>query len=260
MSEILVTGGTGDLGSRLVPKLQKSGHGVRVLSRRANPPVPAGVMAVRGDLVTGEGLSDAVAGAEVVVHCATGARDTGLRGLGHKTTVRTDVEPTKRLLTLAPNARFVYASIVGIDRIPLGYYRGKLDCERAIESSGVRYTILRSTQWHTLADEVCRRLTASPVVFVPKGVRLQLLDPDEVAERLASLVDDGVQGHAPDMGGPVALDFEQIARMYLKAMGKRRAVAALPLPGKAIKGFREGHNLTPEHADGKVTYEEWLNR
>lgn len=260
MSEILVTGGTGDLGSRLVPRLIESGHSVRVLSRRAKPAMPAGATAVRGDLVTGEGLSEAVAGAEIVVHCATGARDAGLRGLGHKATVRTDVEPTKRLLSLAPHARFVYASIVGVDKIPLGYYRGKLDCERAIESSGSAYTILRSTQWHTLADEFCRRLSASPVVFVPKGVRLQLLDPAEVAERMALLVDEGVEGHAPDMGGPAALDFEHVVHAYLRAKGKRRSVLAVPVPGKAMRGFREGHNLTLEHADGTLTYEEWLAR
>jgi uncharacterized protein YbjT (DUF2867 family) len=260
VSDVLVTGGTGALGSRLVPRLVRSGHGVRVLSRRENPNLPAGVTAVRGDLVTGDGLRDAVAGAEVIVHCATGAADTGLRGLGYKANVRTDIEPTKRLLALAPQARFVYPSIVGIDKIPLGYYRSKLDCERAIEASGNPYTILRSTQWHTLADEFSRRLSLSPVMFVPKAIRLQLLDPDEVAERITRLVDEGFAGRAPDMGGPAALDFGDVARMYLRAKGKKRVVVAMPLPGKAYKGFADGHNLTPEHADGKVTYEEWLSR
>ncbi len=260
MSEILVTGGTGALGSRVVSKLMAKGHTVRVLSRRENPPVPGGVTAVGGDLVSGDGLSAAVAGAEVIVHCATGAADNGIRGLGYKATARTDVEPTLRLLSLAPHARFVYPSIVGVDKIPLGYYRGKLDCEHAIEASGVKHSILRSTQWHTLADEFCRRLTAAPVAIVPKGIRLQLLDPDEVAERIALLVDEGADGRAPDMGGPVALDFVDVARKYLAAKGKRRALLPVTLPGKASKGFRAGHNLTLEHADGTMTYDEWLSR
>jgi uncharacterized protein YbjT (DUF2867 family) len=263
VTSILVTGGTGALGSELVPRLVAKGHDVRVLSRRANPRVAPGARAVRGDLVTGEGVSGAVTGAEIIVHCATGAADSGIRGLGYKSTARTDVEPTKRLLDVAAQSakpRFVYISIVGIDRIPLGYYRGKLDCERAIETSGLPYSILRTTQWHTLADEFCRRLTRSPVVMVPKGLRGQLLDPGEVADRMTTLVDEGHEGHAPDMGGPEALDITDVVRTYLRAKGKRRAVVGLPVPGKAIKGFREGLNLTLDHADGRITWEEWLAR
>lgn len=263
MSTILVTGGTGALGSRLVPRLVDKGHDVRVLSRKANPPVPPGAAAVRGDLVSGAGIAEAVGGVDVVVHCATGAADNGVRGLGYRASARTDVEPTKRLLEAAEqggNPRFVYPSIVGIDRIPLGYYRAKLDSERAIEASGLPYTIFRSTQWHTLADEFARRLTRGPLVVVPKGVRGQLLDPDEVADRLATLVDEGYEGRAPDMGGPVAVDVADAVRMWLKAKNKKRAVIALPVPGKAMRGFREGLNLTLDHADGRVTFEDWLAR
>lgn len=261
MAEILVAGGTGALGSELVPLLVTRGYDVRVLSRRERPPIPAGARAVRGDLVTGEGIPEAMSGVDIVVHCATGAADSGVRGLGYGATRRTDVDPTKRLLDIASDSgtpRFVYPSIVGVDKIPLGYYKGKLECEHSIQASGLPYTILRSTQWHTLAWEFCRRFIATPLVAVPKGVRSQLLDPSEVADRIVSLVDGGVEGMAPDMGGPVALGFRDIVRTYLQATKKRRVVFEVPLPGSAIRGFRAGHNLTPEHADGRVTWEEWL--
>lgn len=261
MTEILVTGGTGALGSQLVPRLLAAGHNVRVLSRRERLSLPAGAHAVRGDLVNGDGIAGAVAGVDVIVHCATGAADGGVRGLMYKPTVRSDVEPTKALLEAAKQSgvpRFVYISIVGVDKIPLGYYRGKLDCERAIESSSLPYTILRTTQWHTLAWEFCRRLTASPLAVIPKGVRLQLLDPSEVAARMASLIDSGTVGHAPDMGGPAVLGFRDIVREYLSATNTRRAVLQLPLPGKAMAGFRAGHNLTLAHSDGRMTWREWL--
>ena len=263
MPDVLVTGGTGDLGSELVPRLLTKGYGVRVLSRRAAPALPAGARGVRGDLVTGAGVDEAVAGVDLIVHCATGARDRPVRGLGYRSTARTDVAPTNALLAKAiasGRPRFIYPSIVGVDKIPLGYYRGKLESEQAIERSGLPYAILRTTQWHTLAREFCRRSAAFPLALVPAGVRSQLMDPSEVAERMVSLIESGVDGHAPDMGGPTALTFAEIVRSYLKATGKRRAVVEVPLPGRAIRGFRAGHNLALDHPDGRITWEEWLSR
>ncbi len=253
MSEILVTGGTGHLGSELVPLLVTKGHNVKVLSRRPGPDH------VVGDLVTGEGIADAVKGVDVLVHCATAAADNGARGLGYAVSRKTDVEPTDRLLKLLdPKTCVVYPSIVGVDKIPLGYYRAKLESEQLIERSGLPYTILRSTQWHSLGDEFCRRLTGFPLVMPPRGVKLQLLDPSEIAARMASLVESGPSGHAPDMGGPVALEFKDMVRTWLRARRKKRLVVAAPFPGKAIKAFRAGYNLTPEHADGTITWEQWL--
>jgi uncharacterized protein YbjT (DUF2867 family) len=253
MSEILVTGGTGHLGRELVPLLVTKGHNVKVLSRKTGPQV------VQGDLVTGDGIADAVKGIDVLVHCATGAADNGARGLGYELSKKTDVEPTERLVKLlGPSTHVVYPSIVGVDKIPLGYYRAKLDVEQILERSGLPYTILRSTQWHTLGEEFCRRLTSFPLVMPPRGVKLQLLDPSEVAARMASLVERGPSGHAPDMGGPKALEFKDVVRTWLRARRKKRLVLAAPFPGKAIKAFRAGYNLTPEHADGTITWDQWL--
>jgi len=259
MSEILVTGGTGHLGSELVPRLVAQGHSVRVLSRRADPQLPSGVRAVRGDLVTGDGLKEALDGIDVLVHSATGAADTGARGLTYEVSRKTDVEPTQRMLNaLTSRPHVVYISIVGVDKIPLGYYRAKLETEKIIENSGLPYTILRTTQWHSLADELCRRLTKLPIVLPPKGMKSQLLDPSDVADRMAALVEQGPSGHAPDMGGPEVLEFKHIIRTWLRAKKKRRVLVAAPFPGKAIKTFRAGYNLTPDHADGKITWEQWL--
>jgi uncharacterized protein YbjT (DUF2867 family) len=262
MTQVLVTGGTGDLGRELVPRLLTKGYDVTVLSRRSNPPAPAGIRVVQGDLTTGAGLEDALAGAEVIVHCATGSRDTGIRGLGYKAPKKTDVDPTGRMLDAikakgsAPH--IVYISIVGVDKIPLGYYRAKWETERAIEASGLPYTILRTTQWHTLADELSRRLSRSPIVTAPKGFSSQLLDAGEVADRMAVLVDQGPSQRVPDMGGPEVLDMGDVIRSWLKAKGKRRLVLSMPIPGRAMAGFRAGYHLAPEHADGRITWDQWL--
>ena len=262
MTQVLVTGGTGDLGRELVPRLVSKGYDVTDLYRRTNPPVQDRIRVVQDDLITGAGLEDALAGAEVIVHCATGSRDTGIRGLGYKVPKKTDVDPTQRMLEAVKSKgsapHVVYISIVGVDKIPLGYYRAKLESEQAIERSGLPYSILRTTQWHTLADELSRRLSLSPVVLLPKGLKSQLLDAGEVADRMAAIVDQGPSQHVPDMGGPEVLDMRDVIKGWLKAKGKRRAVLSFPLPGKAVAGFAAGHNLTPGHADGRITWDEWL--
>ena len=260
MTNVLVTGGTGALGTELVPLLVAAGLDVRVLSRRSAAPVPAGVRRIRGDLTTGEGLDEAITGIEVIAHLASGTSGVP----SYANAKRTDVEGTGRLLDVARRAgakpHVVYISIVGIERIPFGYYRGKLATEQVIERSGLPYTILRTTQWHSLAVKFCRQLGFLPLVAVPKGLRMQLLDAGEVAQRMAGLVQGPPSQHVPEMGGPEAFSFAEIARRYFRALCKRRVVFEVPLPGKAAKAFAAGYNLAPEHRDGRLTWDEYLRR
>jgi uncharacterized protein YbjT (DUF2867 family) len=130
--------------------------------------------------------------------------------------------------------------------------------EQAIERSGLPHTIFRSTQWHTLAWDFGEQMSKLPIVVVPKGFRLQLLDPREVAERVTSLVSLRPQGFAPEMGGPQILDLDDVVRSWLAATGHRKRVVTVPIPGKIVRAFREGGNLTPDHMDGTITWDEWL--
>ncbi len=264
MTTVLVTGGTGALGKELVPRLVAAGLDVRVLSRKEHPGVPTGVRTVRGDLDTGEGLDGATSGVDVIAHLASG---TDGFAPTYRKSKRVDVEGTRRLIASATasttgsgSPHIVYISIVGIDKVPLGYYRAKLETEKLIESSGFPYTILRTTQWHTLAEEVCRRLSAMPATVVPKGFRVQLLDASEVAERMRALVQAAPAQHVADMGGPEALELVDVLRRYVKAKGKRRVIGSVRLPGKLLRALREGHNLTPSHTDGRITWDDYLAR
>ena len=169
VSEILVTGGTGSLGRRVVDRLRSAGRDVRVLSRSGRPGT------VRADLLTGEGLDGVVEGIDAIVHCASSPTKTR----------QTDVEGTERLLRAAGRAgvsHFVFISIVGVDRNPyFPYYRMKLEVERVIESSPVPWTILRATQFHEFVLRIVQLLDRIPVMMTPRGFLLQPIDIGEVA-------------------------------------------------------------------------------
>lgn len=246
--KVLVTGGTGSLGSRVVERLREAKTEVRSLSRGGRPGT------VRGDLLTGEGLGEAVAGADAIVHCAsnpTKARET-------------DVEGTKRLLQAANRAgvaHLVFVSIVGVDRNPyFPYYRAKLEAERVVERSPVPWTILRATQFHGFALGLVRSLDRLPIMVVPKGFPLQPIEAGEVARRLAELTASAPAGRAPDVGGPEVMTFAALARAYFEAAGRSRRIVEVPIPGKMAGAFRGGAQVVPDQRYGRVGWEEFLGR
>ncbi|WP_330329382.1 NAD(P)H-binding protein [Streptomyces sp. NBC_00536] len=243
MSTILVTGGTGTLGSLVSERLRAAGHEVRVLSRHS-PQYPV-------DLRDGGGLDAAMAGADVVVHCASSPRG------GDDVAARHLIDAARR----AGTAHLVYISIVGVDVVPFGYYTMKLKVERMLEASGLGVTILRTTQFHDLVAQAvgtAAKLPVVPVVPLPKGVQVQPIAVDEVADRLAELAVAPPAGRVEDMGGPEVRTLADLGRAYLAARGSRRRVVTFPLAGRAYAAFRRGGHLTPEHAVGRVTFADFL--
>ncbi|MFJ9817017.1 SDR family oxidoreductase [Streptomyces sp. NPDC101151] len=243
MTTILVTGGTGTLGRLVTERLRADGHAVRVLSRHTRP------YAV--DLREGgAGLDEALAGVESVVHCASSPRGG-------------DEQAADRLTAAARRAgvaHLVYISIVGVDRVPFGYYKSKLAVERRVEESGLGWTLLRATQFHDLLATLFQGLARPPVMLVPGGVSDEPVEVSEVADRLAGLTLAAPAGRVPDMGGPEVRTLDSLARAYLRATGRRRPVANLPLFGRTYGAFRAGGHLAPDQAAGKVTFEEYLAR
>jgi uncharacterized protein YbjT (DUF2867 family) len=251
MSTVLVTGGTGLLGRRVVRDLAAAGHTVRVLSRRAVTPPVAGAEVAVGDLRTGWGLHQAVAATTAIVHCATDPRDGGA----------VDVAGTDRLLAAARHTdrpHLVYISIAGIDRMPTEYYRAKLAAEQAIAGSGLPWTVLRTTQFHEFVLDLVRRVTRLPVVPLPRGWRIQPVEVNEVAHRLAAAVASGPGHRLPDLGGPQVLPMPDIVRQYLDAAGRHRPVIELPVPGAFFAALRQGANLAPHLRAGGRTWAQFL--
>lgn len=246
---VLVTGGTGTLGRVVVRQLREAGRRVRVLSRRPAPPATAAVEWVVGDLRTGAALAEAVRTVDVVVHCATGARP------------RADQIATSRLIdALGPagRAHLVYISIVGVDRIPLPYYRNKLSVERQIEASGLPWSALRATQFHDLVAAAFRLSSRAPVMAVLARTSFQPVAVEDVARRPVELAQGPAAGRVPDLGGPQVRTAAELAHAYLRATARRRPLLEVSLPGRTARGFREGHHLVPNCRSAGPAFEEWL--
>jgi uncharacterized protein YbjT (DUF2867 family) len=253
-SPILLTGGTGTLGRQVTPLLRDAGHKVRILSRHHHEPVD-GVEYITGDLSSGEGVDAAVAGAETIVHLAGSQKN--------------DETKASNLVAAARQAgarHLVYISVVGGDRIPLesrtdrmmfGYFASKRAAELIVAKSGVPWTTLRATQFHDLLLAMLEGMAKLPLIPVP-AFRFQPVDSGEVAARLVELARSEPAGLVPNLGGPQVYRMKDLLHSYLQAADKHRLTVPVRIPGKAARAYRSGANLSPDHADGRRTWEEFL--
>ena len=239
MSTILVTGATGTLGTPTVTQLRAAGHEVRAFSRKN----AAGLTI--GDLLTGEGLADAMAGVDTAIHLSTGKRDVAQ--------ARAIIEASR----MSGIAHFILISIVGIEDIPLGYYKNKIEIERLLVESRLPQTILRATQFHEFVDMVFSAQKSLPVVFAP-AFSFQPIAVGEVAARLVELAGADAAGRVPDIGGPEQRTTLDLGKAWKRASGTRRPHWTLSLPGKTMAGYAAGHNLVPGPAYGTGTFDQYL--
>jgi uncharacterized protein YbjT (DUF2867 family) len=147
----------------------------------------------------------------------------------------------------------VYVSIVGVDRHRFPYYRAKWEAEQLVESSSVRWSIQRATQFHELLDG----FLGGRVFVRTRGLAFQVVDAGEVAARLAELVEAGPAGRAPDFGGPEVLGIRELAAVRREVVGTAARLVPLPALGP-LRDFDAGHHLCPDHREGQKTWREWL--
>lgn len=241
MSRILVTGATGQLGTPTLAILRARGADAVGISRRGGGDV------VAADLLTGDGVPAALDGVDTLVHAAT----TG----GHR-----DVAMAERLFAAALEAgvaHVVLVSIVGIDQIPLGFYRDRVRIEEIARASGVPVTIQRATQFHSFVERLFTAQRRMPVILAPAW-QFQPIAVTEVAERLAGLAGGVAQGRADDIGGPEVLTIRELYSTWSNAVGTRRRMLPVTLPGKAFRAFAGGANLVPGTPYGAATFAQHL--
>lgn len=212
--KVVIIGGSGLIGSKVTSILRGNGHDVLTASPRS------GV-----NTITGEGLAEALAGAEVVVDVANSPSFEDRAVLEF-------FETSGRNLLAAEAAagvgHHVALSVVGADRIPdSGYMRAKIAQEKIIVASGVPYSILRATQFYEFLDAIAGSGTSGDTVRLPSAL-IQPIASDDVARVVADIATGAPTNQTEDLGGPEALPMHEYIAKYLAAKGDSRAVVADP--------------------------------
>lgn len=245
--KILLTGGTGNLGRAVRKACLDAGHQVRVLSRRERPAELKPDEWATGNPRTGVGIDAAVEGRDVIIHCATDGRSDVVAA--------ESLIKAQRLAQGTPHLIFV--SIVGIDQIPMFYHRAKLRVARLIAGSGLPYSIIRATQFHSLINSLFAVQRRLPIMIVP-AVSFQPIDVSDVATRLLELATGPALNRVPDIGGPEVRTAADLGAAHLAHHGQRKKIISVSLPGRLFAALKAGRNLVPEQACDRITFEEFL--
>jgi uncharacterized protein YbjT (DUF2867 family) len=240
---IAVAGGSGCVGRFVVDEVRAAGHQPVVITRSA------GV-----DITTGSGLDDALAGTSVLIDVSN------IVTMRRSRSVAFFEAGTRNLLAAGRRAglsHHVLLSIVGIERVDIGYYDGKRRQESLVLSGAVPASVLRATQFHEFAAQVLRR-APGPLALVPRMLT-QPVAAREAAEALLALAVGSPAGMAPELAGPEQLELTELARRVLQARRSRRLVVPIRLPGAAGRAVARGALLPSRSGPrGRQTFDEWL--
>jgi uncharacterized protein YbjT (DUF2867 family) len=245
--KIVIIGGSGLIGKKLAALLQQAGHAVLAASPSS------GVNAV-----TGEGLSQALAGAEVVVDV------TNSPSFEDAAVMHFFQASTHNVLAAGLAARVrhhVALSVVGTEGLQgSGYFRAKLRQQELIEASGIPYTIVQATQFLEFLDAIAYSGTTGQDVRLPPAL-FQPIAADDVAALVAQAAQAEPRNGKLEIAGPQAVGLAALVQQYLAAMGDPRTVitdAQAPYFGVQVND----RSLTPGEGArlGAITYESWLDK
>lgn len=212
--KIVVIGGTGLIGSKTVERLRKKGH--EVIAASPNSGV---------DTITGKGVAEAVAGAQVVLDLANSPSFEDKAVLAF-------FETSGRNLLAAESAagvkHHVALSVVGTERLPgSGYLRAKLAQEKLIKASGIPYTIVHATQFFEFLGAIAQSAMAGNTVSLPSA-HFQPIASDDVADAMADVALAAPINGTIEVAGPERVRMSELVARYLKATNDPRTVIADP--------------------------------
>ncbi|HEU5463437.1 MAG TPA: SDR family oxidoreductase [Candidatus Binatia bacterium] len=245
--KIVVIGGTGLIGTKLVNSLRKIGHEVVAASPRS------GV-----NTITGEGLATALAGAQVVVDVANSPS-------WEDKAVLDFFETSGRNLLAAEAAagvgHHIALSVVGTERLlASGYFRAKMAQETLIKASPVPYTIVRATQFFEFVDGIVQSATDGQTVRVSPA-RVQPIVSDDVAAALVQVVIGTPLNGMVELAGPEPIRLDELVRQFLSAQGDTRKVTT-DVHALYFGIELNDQSLTPGNNPriGPTRFEDWLSR
>ena len=245
--KIVVIGGTGLIGTKLVNKLRQHGHEVLAASPSS------GV-----NTVTGEGLAQALAGAQVVVDVANAPS-------WEDNAVLAFFETSGRNLLAAEAAagvgHHVALSVVGTDRLlASGYFRAKMAQENLIKASKIPYTILRSTQFFEFVSGIAQSATDGQTVRLSPAL-VQPIVSDDVADALADIAVGKPVNGMVEVAGPERIRLDELVRRYLSASRDARKVIT-DVHARYFGIELNDQSLTPGDNPrlGTIRFEDWLRQ
>jgi uncharacterized protein YbjT (DUF2867 family) len=230
--KITVVGASGLIGTKVVELLTAGGHDVVAASRGS------GV-----DVLTGDGLDEALSGADALVDVVNSPSfdDEPVMEFFTKSTTNL-VDAAKR----AGVGHYAALSIVGVDGLPdSGYMRAKVMQEKIITESGLPYTIVRATQFAEFTDAITDSMTVGNEVRVPDAL-IQPVGADDVARDVARAAVADPMGGIVNIGGPQKVSFEQMARDVLTRRGDDKTVVVDPKVGYFGTLLAERSLVTPD--------------
>ena len=250
--KIVVAGGRGLIGSKLVKKLREYGHDPLAADKTTTDPSPdAGI-----DTLTGEGLAEALEGAHVVV-------DVSNAPLWEDAAVLDFFQTSARNILAAEMAagvgHHVVLSVVGTDRLPdSGYFRAKLAQEEAVKAATVPYTIVRATQFFEFIARIADSSTTGDTVRLPP-VPVQPEAADDVAAALADIAVSAPENGIIELAGPETFRFDELARRVLRARNDFRRVTA-DVHARYFGAKLDEHSLIPGGNPrlSPTRFEDWL--
>jgi uncharacterized protein YbjT (DUF2867 family) len=245
--KIVVIGGSGLIGTKLVARLRQRGHEVVAASPSS------GV-----NTITGEGLAEALAGAQVVVDVANSPS-------WEDQAVLEFFETSGRNLLAAEAAagvgHHVALSVVGTDRmLASGYFRAKMAQENLIKAAKIPYTILRSTQFFEFVGGIAQSATEGQTVRLPPAM-MQPVVSDDVADALADVAVDQPLNGTVELAGPEPIRMDELIRRYLTAKRDARKVIT-DVHARYFGTEVNDHSLTPgDHPRiGPTRFADWLSK
>jgi uncharacterized protein YbjT (DUF2867 family) len=207
--------------------------------------------------ITGEGLKEAIAGAQVVIDLANSPSFEDRAVLEFFETSGRNLLPAE---AGAGVRHHVALSIVGIDRSDNGYFRAKVAQEKLIKTSGIPYTIIRSTQFLEFLRGIVASGADGNIVRISPGL-FQPIAADDVGVIVADVALSEPRNGMIEIAGPERAPFNEFVARYLKAIGDPREVVSDP-EARYFGGRVEERSLVPlgEARLGRIGFEEWLRR